>query len=96
MFINLQRNISKITERVISNTEKLLTCRKEIISPYDIPTIKEKIKDAEEKLEDYEKKWLQCMLIGYNWFFFNDHLRMRLLFCVISFCYLKTINNCII
>lgn len=71
MFINLQRNISKITERVISNTENLLTCRKEIISPHDIPTIKKKIKDAEEKLEVYEKKWFQCMLIGYNWFFFQ-------------------------
>lgn len=56
---NAERNISKITERVISNTENLLTCRKEIISPHDIPTLKKKIKDAEEKLEVYEKKWFQ-------------------------------------
>lgn len=80
MFINLQRNISKITERVISNTENLLTCRKEIISPYDIPTIKKKIKDAEEKLEVYEKKWFQCMLIGYNCFFFNDLFKDEIAF----------------
>lgn len=73
LFLIFQRdmpNISKIAERLDSNTKKLLTCREEIISPYDIPTLKEKISDEEKKLKEYQDKWFQCMLIRCHWVFF--------------------------
>lgn len=58
---NAQKNISKLRERLNSNTEELKNSRQEIISPYDIPTLKKKISDAETKLEDYQKKWFQFL-----------------------------------